>query len=113
MQNYVLLSECPGTFKAMDESKAIVEQPNMLVNFFDDGYDEKECTRVCYEVGCSYLSFVYGPMFDQISNRIHLVPKTCKLYNSSATLEGKASSKIPSNEILCQSVIPGMILIMK
>ena len=81
----------------------------MLINFFEDGNDKKQCERMCYEVGCSYLSFVYEPIFDQISNRIHLVPKTCKLYNSTVTLEIKASPKVPSNEILCQSKIPGMI----
>ena len=87
-----------------------MEKPTRTIDFFEDGYDIEECTRVCYDLGCSYLSFVYEPIFHQISNRLHLIPKKCNLYNGTVTLTPKVSSDLLKNEIFCKSTIPGTIL---
>lgn len=109
-KHYISFIECPPKFKELKNKRVIMENTTRTINFYEDGYDIEECTRVCYELGCSHLSFIYEPIFHQISNRIHLIPKKCKLYNGTVTLTPKVSSDLLKNEILCESTIPGTIL---
>ena len=69
-----------------------------------DGYSVKDCERKCYEVGCSYLSYVYEQAYAQKLNRLHLIPKQCKLFNGTVTID---YSDVRTNEIICNSNFQG------
>ena len=101
--------ECPENFEAMESSLEIPQQHAVLINY-DDGFDTDDCTKRCYELGCSYISFVYKSTFHQNSDRLHLIPKQCKLYNETATLEVKRTTKVAYKEILCKSTFEGTTL---
>ena len=81
----------------------IDEKPDILMEF-KDGYSEQDCENKCYEFGCSYVSYVYEPIFDQNSNRLHLARNKCKLYNGTVSLSYQIERP---DEIACQTIIKG------
>ena len=81
----------------------IDQQPDILMDL-NDGYSIKDCEKKCYELGCSYLSYVYERAYAQKLNRLHLVPKKCKFYNGTVT---KTLSDVRTNEIICKSNFQG------
>ena len=93
----------------MERSLEIPQQHAVLINY-DDGFDTDDCKTRCYDLGCSYISFVYESTFHQISDRLHLIPKKCKLYNETVTLTAKRTTKVTHKEILCKSTFEGTSL---
>ena len=83
--------------------KKIDQQPEILIEF-EDGYSEQDCNNKCYEYGCSYVSYVYEPRFDQNSNRLHLARNKCKLYNGTVSLSEQIERM---DEIVCKTNIKG------
>ena len=99
--------ECPESFQAIPSELEIPQEHAVLIDY-DDGFDTEDCKTRCYELGCSYISFVYESTFHQYSDRLHLIPKKCKLYNETVPLREKITTKGTQKEILCKSTFEGI-----
>ena len=107
LKSILFFTGCPDSFTQkkflLGQHAKIDQQPDILIEL-DDGYSVKDCELTCYDRGCSYLSYVYEPVYDQDSNRLHLAPKKCKLYNGTVTVQ---ASDERTNEIVCESNFQG------
>ena len=107
LKSILFFIACPDSFKQEEfgwgKHAKIDQQPNILIEL-NDGYSVKDCELLCYDKGCSYLSYVYEPVYHQQSNRLHFAPKKCKLYNGTVIVQ---ESDVRTNEIVCRSNFQG------